>query len=449
MKFVFNKKFIFLVIIFLLLFRFGQADAALVSSFSDVLSSQNISTAANHTIKFTTPSGISAGQSFSLAFASGFNIGSVDYTDIDLEDDGVDLSLANTASGSTWGVSFSGNTLTITSGTGSIAAGSIVTIEIGTNATSQTAGDQQITNPGTAGSYVIRLSGSFGDTGGLAVAILDNSGIGISATVPGGGTGIGGDSTPPVISNVQAINITTTSATITWDTDEGATSIVDYGLTDSYEIGSQSIFEFVTSHSIDLSGLTANTMYHFRVRSADSSGNSASSADYTFTTLEEEIKEGFLYLRAIPEKRLPASGNNSTVLRVKMYEAGTSNLVLDKTVTTSDNGYDNSISLSGLALPADFDFLIKGYSHLQHRKNSVTVSGDGELVDFSEGETVYEKAGDINGADGDNYVNGLDLSVLANHIYTDDYKSDLNQDKLVNGIEFAIAITNLFKWGDF
>jgi hypothetical protein len=40
----------------------------------------------------------------------------------------------------------------------------------------------------------------------------------------------------------------------------------------------------VTSHSITLSGLSANTTYHYKVISKDAAGNSVSSADLTFIT---------------------------------------------------------------------------------------------------------------------------------------------------------------------
>ncbi|MDF1496876.1 MAG: carboxypeptidase regulatory-like domain-containing protein [Patescibacteria group bacterium] len=103
----------------------------------------------------------------------------------------------------------------------------------------------------------------------------------ISSGVTGGGTA---DTTPPVILNPQAINITQTSARIIWDTDEAATSIVNYGLTNSYG-ETVSNGSLVISHGIDLTGLSPSTTYHFRVQSADQYGNNAVSADYTFTTL--------------------------------------------------------------------------------------------------------------------------------------------------------------------
>src|SRR3989344_8688637 len=93
------------------------------------------------------------------------------------------------------------------------------------------------------------------------------------------------DTAAPVSSTIQASGITTSAATITWDTDENATDLVEYGLTSSY--GSMTVVDLtanLTSHSVALSGLTAGTEYHYRVVSADSLGNTASSTDSTFTS---------------------------------------------------------------------------------------------------------------------------------------------------------------------
>ena len=94
------------------------------------------------------------------------------------------------------------------------------------------------------------------------------------------------DVTAPVISAVSATSITATGATITWTTDEAASSQVEYGLTTSY--GSSTTLDpaLVTGHSVNLTGLTSQTTYHYRVDSVDAAGNPASSVDYTFTTLD-------------------------------------------------------------------------------------------------------------------------------------------------------------------
>ncbi len=92
------------------------------------------------------------------------------------------------------------------------------------------------------------------------------------------------DNTPPSITNISASDITETSATITWATDEPATSQVEYGETADYGLSTTLDEELVTSHSVSLSGLEPNTIYHFRVKSKDEAGNEAASEDKTFTT---------------------------------------------------------------------------------------------------------------------------------------------------------------------
>jgi chitodextrinase len=92
------------------------------------------------------------------------------------------------------------------------------------------------------------------------------------------------DTTAPVISNVQVSSVTTTSAIITWQTDEPADSVVAFGPSSAYENGSVSNSTLVTSHSVTLTNLVAGTQYHFQVRSADGSGNQASGGDLTLTT---------------------------------------------------------------------------------------------------------------------------------------------------------------------
>ncbi len=91
------------------------------------------------------------------------------------------------------------------------------------------------------------------------------------------------DTTPPVISNVQSSGITSSGATITWTTDEASNSVVEYGLTTSYG-SSTSNSSMVTSHSVPLTGLSSNTLYHYRVTSTDAANNTATSGDFTFTT---------------------------------------------------------------------------------------------------------------------------------------------------------------------
>jgi hypothetical protein len=85
------------------------------------------------------------------------------------------------------------------------------------------------------------------------------------------------------ISNVAVSNIANTSATITWTTSNSSNSRVDYGTTTSYGAFVTNASN-VTSHSLNLTGLTTNTVYHYKVTSVDVYGQTTSSADATFTT---------------------------------------------------------------------------------------------------------------------------------------------------------------------
>ncbi|MFZ5876797.1 MAG: fibronectin type III domain-containing protein [Nitrospirota bacterium] len=91
------------------------------------------------------------------------------------------------------------------------------------------------------------------------------------------------DTTAPVISGTTASTTGATSAVITWTTNEASTSIVEYGSTTAYGSSSTNA-TLVTSHSLTLTGLAASTVYHYRVRSTDAAGNTASSSDFSFTT---------------------------------------------------------------------------------------------------------------------------------------------------------------------
>ena len=91
------------------------------------------------------------------------------------------------------------------------------------------------------------------------------------------------DVTPPVASAISTA-VTDTTATITWTTDEPSTSVINYGESTPYTDSDTSDTTLVTDHSVTLSGLTAETDYHFEIVSTDASTNSSSTPDQTFTT---------------------------------------------------------------------------------------------------------------------------------------------------------------------
>ena len=90
------------------------------------------------------------------------------------------------------------------------------------------------------------------------------------------------DTNPPVISAI-ATSTTQTTATITWATNETATSTVFYGVTSGYGNASTSSIS-TTTHSTTLTGLTPNTLYYYQISVSDSAGNMATSSNFSFTT---------------------------------------------------------------------------------------------------------------------------------------------------------------------
>ncbi|MFQ5707774.1 MAG: glycoside hydrolase family 88 protein, partial [bacterium] len=92
------------------------------------------------------------------------------------------------------------------------------------------------------------------------------------------------DSQPPVVSNIAASTLGSFGATISWSTDELADSRVDFGLDTTYANPAILDSNLVIEHRIELAGLTANTLFHFRVTSKDANANTTTSNDLTFTT---------------------------------------------------------------------------------------------------------------------------------------------------------------------
>ncbi|MDD5304237.1 MAG: fibronectin type III domain-containing protein, partial [Elusimicrobia bacterium] len=115
--------------------------------------------------------------------------------------------------------------------------------------------------------------GLFAGTGSLSVC-----GAAVTAS------GVTADIAPPVISGVAASAVGQTGATIGWTTNELADTQVEYGATTAYGASTVLSSTLSTSHGAVLSGLTAGTLYHYRVKSKDAAGNLAASPDATFTT---------------------------------------------------------------------------------------------------------------------------------------------------------------------
>jgi Bacterial Ig domain/IPT/TIG domain/Purple acid Phosphatase, N-terminal domain/Immunoglobulin I-set domain len=173
----------------------------------------------------------------------------------------------------------------------------------------------------SGGPTVIQSNGTYGrfnysPTLGVFVVAnsIDTNAYSLRLT-PSGGTGGGG----PVISSVSVGSITTTAATVTWTTDVAATSQVEYGTTTSYGTLTAVDANLLTSHVMPLTGLSTNTLYHYRVHSKNASGIESISGDFAFQTSN-------VIDTTPPTISITAPGNGATV---------------SGTVTVSANATDN------------------------------------------------------------------------------------------------------------
>jgi parallel beta-helix repeat protein len=179
--------------------------------------------------------------------------------------------------------------------------------------------------------------------------------------------------TPLTISAVVAGNITSSGATITWTTNVGATSQVSYGTTATYGQSSALNSSLVTSHSVALTGLTASTLYHFQVKSADASNNQAASGDFTFTTTAALTP---LTISAVVAGNITSSGATITwttnVGATSQVNYGTTasygqSSALDSSLVTS-----HSVALTGLTASTLYHFQVKSAD----ASNNQAASGD-------------------------------------------------------------------------
>lgn len=141
------------------------------------------------------------------------------------------------------------------------------------------------------------------------------------------GTAAPSDRLPPIFSNVRVSNVTHNSATITWTTDEPATSQVNYGPTATYDLNSIGQSGYVTSHRVELGNLEASVPYFYRVVSRDRAGNvgEGQSPSSTFTTGPKPSPIvpaiSALRIQATPEGKVKVSWRTNVPAKSRMEYA--------------------------------------------------------------------------------------------------------------------------------
>jgi len=111
----------------------------------------------------------------------------------------------------------------------------------------------------------------------ITLTVTDDAGASNSSTQSVSLSDPNGDTTPPVISSVQASKTKGTSFAISWDTDEAATSAVTFSCCGTYSDSA-----LVTSHSMSFRGSKGAT-YEYWVSSTDAAGNKSTAGPFSYS----------------------------------------------------------------------------------------------------------------------------------------------------------------------
>jgi uncharacterized protein YjiK len=177
------------------------------------------------------------------------------------------------------------------------------------------------------------------------------------------------DDEVPIISSISSGTPDTSSATITWTTNENSSTYVSYGLTSALGTNTTETDTSprVTNHSKSLTNLVACTTYYYKVRSKDSELNTTLSSVNTFTTLGCTGSSGIE--DSIAEEVTIASGGTVDLVTdnkgpTLTIPSGFSDIDADFQIKKLDSG---TVVMStglptGLSLASDHIYDFKAYS---------------------------------------------------------------------------------------
>ncbi|NIA02242.1 MAG: hypothetical protein GWP15_02565 [Nitrospirae bacterium] len=160
---------------------------------------------------------------------------------------------------------------------------------------------------------------------------------------------------PIAVSNIS-VTPSTTTATVTWTTNQTGSTQVDYGLTDSYgsSTAEADTDTRVLSHSDTLSNLVANTTYHFQTASNDLNSNQVLSTDQSFTTLADT------------PTNIVSTSQSAIQIGVSVdiftnYSVGSSGYYFENITNGSNSGWiqTNSWQNAGLACDHTYSYSVK------------------------------------------------------------------------------------------
>ncbi len=196
------------------------------------------------------------------------------------------------------------------------------------------------------------------------------------------------DETAPTLSAIATSSITTSGATISWTSNEEASTKVVYSadLNFASTTTETDTSTRVTSHSQALSGLLSCTIYNFKVVSRDAAGNAATSTSSSFTTTgcagsasPSSATTTPVTVSSAATTTLTDANRSLQVVTPANFTATSSTVVIQiKGLTAStvldSIGKPNSTLQSGASIVFDVKALINNVTELDSFASPVTVT---------------------------------------------------------------------------
>lgn len=169
----------------------------------------------------------------------------------------------------------------------------------------------------------------------------------------------------------------------------------------------------------------------------DASGNTYSGESNPVTTTVVAAATPKIMIKIEPEGK---TTNFSSTITLYIYQAGTSNLVLQASNTTSTTG-ELEINAASLANTA-YDLRVVCPYYLSQTLKNITFSGaDLDL----RGQVFRPKAGNLQNAD--NVINALDWAIMSENWGGAAATADINGDGMVNTLDWGIMNNNWLAQG--
>ncbi len=185
----------------------------------------------------------------------------------------------------------------------------------------------------------------------------------------------------PVISSVSVSSITTSSANVSWVTDKTANSKVYFSTSSPVLFASAPVVSdagLVTSHLLNLTGLTASTTYYFVVESVDSASNSSQSAQMSFVTLATSAGAviSSISVSNIASSSATVSWATNIAATSKVYFSTSSpvNLATALTAANASLVTSHSLNLTGLNASTTYYFVVESVDALSNVTRSAQLS---------------------------------------------------------------------------